>query len=70
MDATRVEVQGYLIGLSKELNVATTDPAFALVLDSRDPLSKFRENLNIPSIAELVGGKETAPGFFSIIVKH
>ena len=61
---TRVEVQGYLRGLSKELNVAINDPTFALALDSRDPLSKLRDKFNIPSIEELLGEKEIAPGMF------
>lgn len=59
---TREGIQQYLKGVSTELGVPITDPSYAAALDSRDPLAHFRERFNIPSVEELLGGKEMAAG--------
>ena len=59
---SRDEVQAYLWGLSKELGVPITDPAYAAALDSRDPLARFRDKFCVPSVGELLEGKEIAKG--------
>ncbi len=59
---TRVEIQQYLKDLSLELGVSITDPKYAAALDSRDPLAHFRQKFSIPSIGELMEGKQLAQG--------
>ena len=59
---TREEIQQYLKSLSLELGVPITDPSYAAALDSRDPLAHFRQKFSIPSIEELMEGKQIAEG--------
>ena len=55
-------MQAYLSGLSKELGVPITDPAYASALDSRDPLARFRDKFCVPTVGEFLEGKEIANG--------
>ena len=59
---TREEVQGYLKDLSSQLGLSLSDPQFAVALDSRDQLKKFREEFNIPKNGELLEGRTKADG--------
>ena len=63
---TREEVQSYLRRLSKDLGVSITDTSYAAELESRDPLAHFRKKFHVPTVGELLGGKEAAPGTFSM----
>ena len=62
MACTREEIQQYLKSLALELGVPITDPSYAAALDSRDPLAHFRHKFSIPSIEELMEGKQIAEG--------
>lgn len=48
--------------VASELGVSVTDPRFPTELDSRDPLAHFRDRFCIPSIEELLDGRDIPPG--------
>lgn len=51
---TRDEIQTYLKGVAKEMDMALDSPKVAEELDKRDQLSEFRKKFSVPTIGQLL----------------